>query len=78
MAGVAQLAAPATNDRRRTFAVSCNRQGRWVARDIEGLIEGVFLDKRTAIRFALFEAGGQRSAVIIIPDGETAEGTRAA
>ena len=32
----------------------------------------------TAIRFALFEADGHRSAVIIIPDRESAEGARAA
>jgi hypothetical protein len=67
-----------TNGRRRIFTVSCNRRGRWVARDLDGQIEGVFFDKKTAIHFALFEADGRRSAVIIIPDSAGAESARAA
>jgi hypothetical protein len=78
MAQVAHLAGSLNIGRPRTFIVRCNRRGRWTARDLDGLIEGVFIDKKTAIRFALFEAGGRRSAVIIIPDLETEEGARAA
>jgi hypothetical protein len=79
MAQVGQFATPsAGSGRRRLFTVTCNRRGRWIARDLDGLIEGVFIDKRTAIRFALFEVDGQRSAVILIPDNQSAEGARAA
>ena len=78
MAQLSHLAGSLNIGRPRTFVVRCNRRGRWTARDLDGLIEGVFIDKKTAIRFALFEAGGQRSAVIIIPDIETEEGARAA
>jgi hypothetical protein len=78
MAQPAHLAASANVGRRRTFTVRCNRPGRWTARDLDGLIEGVFIDKKTAIRFALFEAGGRRSAVIIIPDIDAEEAARAA
>ena len=78
MAQLAHLAGSFNVGRPRTFIVRCNRRGRWTARDLDGLIEGVFIDKKTAIRFALFEVGGRRSAVIIIPDIETEEGARAA
>ena len=78
MAQLAHLTGSVNIGRPRTFTVRCNRRGRWTARDLDGLIEGVFIDKKTAIRFALFEAGGRRSAVIIIPDIETEESARAA
>src|SRR5258708_39857437 len=86
--------AAARPDRRRVFTVSRDRRGRWIARELGGTIGGVFVDRRTAIRFALFEAHAfagpqvedpqcappqgaaqrRRSAVIVIPDGESAEG----
>src|SRR5258708_29570601 len=77
MAQLAHLAGSFNVGRPRTFTVRCNRPGRWTARDLDGLIEGVFIDKKTAIRFALFEAGGRRSAVNFIPDIEAEEGARA-
>jgi hypothetical protein len=78
MAQVARFTTPLTNGRRRTFTVGRNRRGRWIARDLDGMIEGVFIDRKTAVRFALFEADGRRSAVIVIPDIEAEEGARAA
>lgn len=78
MTQLAHFAASANTCRRRTFTVSCNQRGRWIARDLDGLIEGIFIDKKAAIRFALFETGGRRSAVIVTPDIETQEGVRAA
>jgi hypothetical protein len=78
MTQLARFAAPANIGRRRMFTVGRDRRGRWIARELDGMIEGVFVDRKTAIRFALFEADGHRSAVIIIPDRESAEGARAA
>jgi hypothetical protein len=78
MAQIAQLTASADIVRRRIFTVSRDRRGRWIARALDGLIEGVFIDRKTAIRFALFEADGQHSAVIIIPDIASEESRRAA
>jgi hypothetical protein len=49
---------------RRRFAVTQNAQGYWIARESRGLIEGVFVNQRDAIRFALFEAGGGLASVV--------------
>jgi hypothetical protein len=78
MAQLAHFAASTSVGCSRTFTVGRNRRGRWIARDLDGMIEGVFIDKKTAIHFALFEADGRRSAVIVIPDTERAEDSRAA
>lgn len=50
------------------FLVGRSQAGFWVARDLEGLSEGIFRDKKEAIRFALFE-GGHANAVMLSPDG---------
>jgi hypothetical protein len=49
---------------RRRFAVTQNAQGFWIARESHGLIEGVFVNQRDAIRFALFESGGGSASVV--------------
>jgi hypothetical protein len=48
------------------FIVGQSKGGFWVARDLEGRSEGVFRDKKEAIRFALFE-GGHPNAVMLSP-----------
>lgn len=48
---------------RRSFVVAQNKRGQWVVRESHGLIEGVFVTQRDAIRFALFESGS-RGAVV--------------
>lgn len=50
---------------RRAFVVAQNDRGQWVARETHGLIEGVFLTQRDAIRFALFETGSNRASVVV-------------
>src|SRR5947209_19208939 len=45
------------------FEVSENGRGYWVAKDKEGLIGGVFRTQKDALRFALFEAGGDSACV---------------
>jgi hypothetical protein len=50
---------------RRSFVVAQNERGQWVARESRGLIEGVFLTRRDAIRFALFETGSRSAAVVV-------------
>jgi hypothetical protein len=50
------------------FLVGRSQAGFWVARDLEGLSEGIFRDKKEAIRFALFE-GGHANAVMLSPNG---------
>jgi hypothetical protein len=48
------------------FLVGQSKAGFWVARDLEGKSEGVFRDKKDAVRFALFE-GGHPNAVMLSP-----------
>ena len=37
------------------FVIAQNARGRWVARERDGLIEGIFLSQREAISFALLK-----------------------
>ena len=50
---------------RRSFIVAQNERGEWVARERSGVIEGIFLSQREAIRFALFETGSRSAAAIV-------------
>jgi hypothetical protein len=45
------------------FDVRHDRHGHWIARDRDGLTGGTFLTRRDALRFALFESGGDASYV---------------
>jgi hypothetical protein len=45
------------------FDIKRNRQGFWIVRDRCGLAGGTFLTRKEALRFALFEAGGDRTLV---------------
>jgi hypothetical protein len=47
----------------RHFDIHHDRHGRWVARDRDGLAGGTFITRRDALRFAMFEAGGDASLV---------------
>ncbi len=49
------------------FLVGRSKGGFWVARDLEGRSEGIFRDKKDAVRFALFE-GGHANAVMLSPN----------
>jgi hypothetical protein len=49
------------------FEIIENGRGYWVAKDLEGLIGGVFRTQKDALRFALFEAGGDSARVRVLP-----------
>jgi hypothetical protein len=49
------------------FLVGQSKAGFWVARDLEGCSEGIFRNKKEAIRFAIFE-GGHHNAVMLSPN----------
>ena len=51
------------------FEIAENRRGYWVAQDKEGLIGGVFRTQKDAVRFALFEVGGDSACVRVISRG---------
>lgn len=48
------------------FLVGQSKHGFWVARDLEGRSEGIFREKKDALRFAMFE-GGHPNAVMLSP-----------
>ena len=48
------------------FEVAENGRGYWVATDEEGLVGGVFRTQKDALRFALFEAGGDSACVRLL------------
>lgn len=56
------------------FEVSRDGQGRWVVRDREGLVGGVFLTCEGARRFALGEAGGDPAYVHLCAEPALADG----
>ena len=45
------------------FDIRHDGHGRWTARDRDGLTGGTFHTRRDALRFALFEAGGDAAYV---------------
>ena len=46
------------------FLLGQNGHGQWVVRELHGRMEGLFTDRRAAIRFALYESGSTNPAVI--------------
>lgn len=50
------------------FEVSCDAHGRWRVRDRAGLVGGVFLTRKDAIRFALGEAAGDPACVHVLAE----------
>jgi hypothetical protein len=45
------------------FDIRHNRRGLWTARDRNGLVGGTFRTRGAAVRFALFETGGDVSLI---------------
>ena len=45
------------------FRIDRDRSGHWIVRERSALSGGVFLTRKDAIRFALFETGGDTSRV---------------
>lgn len=57
---------PAPDGASHLFLVGRSKGGFWVARDLDGRSEGVFRDRKEAIRYALLE-GGHANAVLLSP-----------
>lgn len=52
-----------------SFIVGQDTSGRWLVRDLAGLIGGVFRDRLAAERFASFESGHRKGGVRHAPMG---------
>jgi hypothetical protein len=48
------------------FLLGQNGRGQWVIRELHGKMEGLFADRKEAIRFALYESGARDPSVIPI------------
>jgi hypothetical protein len=52
------------------FDIKRNRRGYWVVRDRCGLAGGTFLTRKDALRFALFESGGDSTHAHAYPEAK--------
>ena len=50
------------------FDIKRSPHGCWIARDCSGLTGGTFFTREDAVRFALFEVGGDRARVHVRPE----------
>jgi hypothetical protein len=62
------IRAPNLNDDSCLF-IGQDRRGRWVVKDRRAVIGGLFADRTTAIRFAMYECQRHPQSVIMLPDG---------
>ena len=49
------------------FLVGKDSRGRWVAQKQHGLTGGLFVTYAAALKFALFENGNRKDAVVTVP-----------
>ena len=49
------------------FMMGQNSRGNWVVQDQRGMCGGLFVDRVTALRFAMFENGNRPQAVVMVP-----------
>ena len=49
------------------FLMGQNSRGNWVVQDQRDLCGELFVDRATALRFAMFENGNRPQAVILVP-----------
>jgi hypothetical protein len=49
------------------FLMGQNSRGNWVVQDQRGACGGLFVDRVTALRFAMFENGNRPQAVVMVP-----------
>jgi hypothetical protein len=49
------------------FYIGRDSQGHWVVQDQEHLRGGLFVDRKEALKFAMFENGHRPQAVVMVP-----------
>ena len=49
------------------FMMGQDSRGNWVVQDQRGLCGGLFVDRVTALRFAMFENGNRPQGVVMVP-----------
>ena len=58
---------PGVCSQTRLFLIGRDREGHWIVRDLQGLRGGLFVDRKEALKYALFENGNRPQAVVMIP-----------
>jgi hypothetical protein len=51
------------------FFIGRDSRGNWVVQDQRGLCGGLFVDRKQALKFALFENGNRPQAVVMVAGG---------
>jgi hypothetical protein len=49
------------------FLIGRDHEGHWVVRDVRGLRGGLFVERKEALKYALFENGNRPQAVVMVP-----------
>jgi hypothetical protein len=49
------------------FYIGKDSRGNWIVQDQKGLRGGLFVDRKEALRYALFENGNEPRAVVMVP-----------
>jgi hypothetical protein len=57
----------ASCSRSSLFLMGQDSRGNWVVQDQRGMCGGLFVDRVTALRFAMFENGNRPQAVVMVP-----------
>jgi len=55
----------------REFTIRRDQRGCWIAHEAHGLLGGVFISRKEALRFALSEADGDAARVHLEPASDT-------
>lgn len=50
------------------FTIWRDERGRWIAHETRGLVGGLFVSRKEAVRFALHEAYGDRQRIHVEPE----------
>lgn len=50
------------------FYIGKNSRGNWVVQDQNHTCGGLFVDRAEAVRYAMFENGRKRQAVVMVPE----------
>ena len=49
------------------FLIGKDSHGNWVVQDEKGICGGLFVDRKEALKFAMFENGNRPQAVVMVP-----------
>ena len=63
----AEPPSPSVCSKTPLFLMGRDHEGHWVVRDVQGLRGGLFVERKDALKYALFENGNRPQAVVMVP-----------